>query len=526
MTASARSFYGPQILATEIGLQRWQFERADAAGMFPARGHMQGWLPDQLEQVRALVPAIVERFGAEHPLGATRCADRLAERVGLAVEASDVAALAAGGHLRVADVFSKKGRQYELFAPADIDGLKRELVAATVQGRLDWIASSLGFDEACTRLGWRREELDRVVADRGIERGRFGRIAREVVDDLAGDEGLDEQLRADRLVTADQAATEILDIERRHFDIAVEHSWVQPMRHHEKEVGRYRTVSVPLYRTGDVQALLERCDVDWEQVRATVRGAKSPLLEVVGGRKASRAKLIRSFLRWYGAEHGIEMWGWWVPGPDVWEIDWARIPGGPTKDDVEAAIEANPALHLHRGAMTLHSAAGAAIRFARGMLEPGAAVILDTETTDLYGAIVELAVIDACTGKTLLDTLVNPGDIAITAGAAAIHGLSDEDVHAEGVPDWPTVYKRLLRVTRNRRILAYNADYDHAVVTADCRRHGITRTRLADSTQWADVMVPRSDHAHSRRWLANGGSHRALGDTQQTRLHLQRMTAP
>jgi hypothetical protein len=39
-------------------------------------------------------------------------------------------------------------------------------------------------------------------------------------------------------------------------------------------------------------------------------------------------------------------------------------------------------------------------------------------------------------------------------------------------------------------------------------------------------MIPRSDHAHSRRWLPNGGGHRALGDVEQTRQHLIRMTAP
>ncbi|SDW92362.1 hypothetical protein SAMN05216215_100689 [Saccharopolyspora shandongensis] len=71
-----------------------------------------------------------------------------------------------------------------------------------------------------------------------------------------------------------------------------------------------------------------------------------------------------------------------------------------------------------------------------------------------------------------------------------------------------------------------NADYDRGVITADCHRHGIRRTRLADLGHWADVMLPRSDHAHSRRWLPNDGRHRALGDVQQTRQHLLHMTAP
>lgn len=72
-------------------------------------------------------------------------------------------------------------------------------------------------------------------------------------------------------------------------------------------------------------------------------------------------------------------------------------------------------------------------------------------------------------------------------------------------------------MTKGRIVLAYKAD---------CHRHGIRRTRLADLGHWADVMVPRSDQAHSRRWLRNSGGHRALGDVEQTRQRLLLITAP
>lgn len=42
------------------------------------------------------------------------------------------------------------------------------------------------------------------------------------------------------------------------------------------------------------------------------------------------------------------------------------------------------------------------------MLRLGSARILDVETTGLNGAVVEIAIIDAATGQTLLATLVNP----------------------------------------------------------------------------------------------------------------------
>lgn len=167
-------------------------------------------------------------------------------------------------------------------------------------------------------------------------------------------------------------------------------------------------------------------------------------------------------------------------------------------------------------------AAETATRFARRMLEPGRAVVLDTETTSLGGAVCEIAVIDARTGATLLDTLVNPG-VPIDRGAFAVHGICDDAVTAPGVPTWRTVYKRLLNVTKGRIVLAYNAEYDYRVIAADCRRHRLRRRRLGNAARWADVMMPRCDYERSIRLLPNGGGHRALGDVQQTRLHLLRM---
>lgn len=429
MTASTRRYLGPLVLAAEVQLARWQFERAEAAKMLPAPGHAHGWLPEQVDEVRQLVPAIVERFGAEHPIGAARCAARLAERLGRDdVVGGDIEALAEAGQLAVVDEF--KG--HSLFAPAAVDTLDAEHVAAIIADREAWIAASVTLDQACERLGWHRDELTKVTDDRAIERGRFGRFQRADIDALASDTELCDQVAADRLVTADQAAADVLEVERRHFDICVEAGWIDPKRHHQKQVGRYRTVDVPLYRTGDVAALLDSSDVDWHEVRETPKGTRSPLLDLIGGRAPTRAQVIRAFLRDFSAEHSIEMWAWWVPGPDVWEIDWERVDGGPTKPDVLAAIHARPAVRRYASDMQLHSAAGAAVRFARAMLEPGRAVILDTETTDLHGAVCEIAVIDAATGGTLLDTLVNPG-VPIQPGAHAVHGISDSEVTADGI---------------------------------------------------------------------------------------------
>ncbi|WP_218003079.1 hypothetical protein, partial [Nocardia asiatica] len=379
---AARAYLGPLVLAEEVGLQRWQFDRAADAGLLPPRGHARGWLPDQVEQVRALVPTIVRRWGAEHPLGATRCAERLAERLDLPVQAYDIKALAGVGQLRVAWAYNTNGRSHDLYFPAEVDALAPEAVEAVITEREAWMVVSLDTEQACELLGWKREELLTVAARRQLERGPLGRWRRADVEALAADAELVERVRLARLLTADEAA-EVLAVARRHFDIAVEAEWVRPVQHHGKRVGRSREVRVPLYATKDVLALLQRPEIDWERVRACPKGQPSPLLELVGGRKSTRAKAIRSFLRRFGDEHGIEMWGWWAPAAEVWEIDWERVDGGPEHSDVEAAIAADATVRAYREDMQLHSAAGRAIRFARRMLTPGVAVILDTETTDL-----------------------------------------------------------------------------------------------------------------------------------------------
>ncbi|NUT51057.1 MAG: 3'-5' exonuclease [Saccharothrix sp.] len=149
------------------------------------------------------------------------------------------------------------------------------------------------------------------------------------------------------------------------------------------------------------------------------------------------------------------------------------------------------------------------------MLEPGAAVILDTETTDLWGSVIEIAVVDACTGKVLLNTLVHPGDVPISPGAHAVHGLTLDAL--AGAPDWRKVMPKLRKVTRGRTILAYNAEFDRGVITGDCTRHGLKPMHLADAANWGCVMNRRSDFVGTNRWLRLGGGHRALGDCQSAR---------
>jgi len=87
------------------------------------------------------------------------------------------------------------------------------------------------------------------------------------------------------------------------------------------------------------------------------------------------------------------------------------------------------------------------------MLVPGTAVLLDTETTDLDGVMCEVAVIDT-DGTVLLNTLVDPG-VPITAAAAAVHGITDQDLL--GAPTTAAVLAELVQVIGDRKVLALPA---------------------------------------------------------------------
>lgn len=149
------------------------------------------------------------------------------------------------------------------------------------------------------------------------------------------------------------------------------------------------------------------------------------------------------------------------------------------------------------------------------MLEPGTAVILDTETTDLLDPVViEIAVIDAATGATLLDTLVDPGGAPINPEATtAVHGLSETDL--VGAPPWALVLPQLALATQGRTVLAYNAEFSGRDPAGLCRSGGDPE-HLVEATSWGCLMDRRADWTRAG-WRGLGGSHRALGDCRAAR---------
>jgi DNA polymerase III epsilon subunit-like protein len=154
--------------------------------------------------------------------------------------------------------------------------------------------------------------------------------------------------------------------------------------------------------------------------------------------------------------------------------------------------------------------------WAQEVLANPGAIVLDTETTDLDGEVIELA-ITTMRGSVLFEGLVCPRG-AISPGAHAVHGLTHLDL-LEALP-WPHLYEQVRAIlTGASVIVAYNADFDQAVLDRTCTQYGLpllseaTRDRWACAMQWyAQWWGEWSDYHGEYRWQPLGGGHRAHED--------------
>lgn len=182
----------------------------------------------------------------------------------------------------------------------------------------------------------------------------------------------------------------------------------------------------------------------------------------------------------------------------------------------------------------------AAAAWAREVLDDPATVFLDTETTDLYGYLVEISVTDRY-GAVLLDSLVDPR-AEIEPGAQAVHGIGAADL--VGAPTYAELSERLWTVLRGRRVIIYNASFDTAVLRREVLRAAAAlgpkphdageqyweplerSARWECAMEWYAQWWGEWDHYHrDYTWQRLGGGHRALGDCRATRERLVEMAA-
>jgi hypothetical protein len=102
-----------------------------------------------------------------------------------------------------------------------------------------------------------------------------GRVLEAFTDSAAAVEAC----RADQLRTAAQAAA-YLRIRRSDLNHLIRARVLKPAKWGRGPWDRRDTVSVPLYRTADLDGLLTRSDVDWQAVRSVPAGRSSLLADL------------------------------------------------------------------------------------------------------------------------------------------------------------------------------------------------------------------------------------------------------
>ncbi len=131
-------------------------------------------------------------------------------------------------------------------------------------------------DAAAERIGWHWRDIARLGHEGRITTGRADRYLIADLDKLA------EEADGEQYITA-QAAADVLEIRPADWKSVEAAGWITPAATYEREVGRYRTVTVALYRHGDVRDVREMPGVDWEAARgvATVPDAGGQTLLAV-----------------------------------------------------------------------------------------------------------------------------------------------------------------------------------------------------------------------------------------------------
>ncbi|MCA1603964.1 MAG: 3'-5' exonuclease [Acidobacteria bacterium] len=490
-----------------LGIVMWQFDAAVRRELIPPADLSGRWSAALLKATADRLPMILDQVGEHPPIGANRAAKRLNQQLGLDSDRSDMESLVERNLLDIACYY--KG--WPLFDVRDLDEFADkhgELLTEIITERKAWQAASLSISAACAQLGWRGEEFEHVVAELGIKSGRFGRFARTDIADLAADRNLMKRVLVDRLLSPDQAC-EYLEIPRNRFDHLGLAGLILPKATGRVQIGRYKKMTVPLYRIGDLDDLRHLPVLDWQALHSGEEEELSRLRELVASQPTC-AQILRRFIAELSDRLGVEVWVYHNTNTEQWEISWEVLePGNPSKVQIFEAITLDRTVAQFCGNIMLYPETGAVIRWAKDMLKSNAACLVDIETVDTQGPICEIAAIDTANEEVLLDTLVNPG-APISRGAFRIHGISDSDV--ANAPSWPRMLPKLLRITEGRKILAYNAEYDLRIIRAECCRHNVRPGHLGDRRNWECVMTRRSDWLHTQRWLPLNGRHRALAD--------------
>lgn len=165
-----------------------------------------------------------------------------------------------------------------------------------------------------------------------------------------------------------------------------------------------------------------------------------------------------------------------------------------------------------------------AVKWARGILDRKDVLILDSETTDLDGELVELAILNL-QGIPLYNQRFNPRT-AINAKAAAVHHLTKDMLADE--PDFAEEYEKVKAILdRAGLIVVYNAGFDTKIIDNTClaRDLPLLHYNYDCAMLWYAQWVGNwNDYYGNYRWQKlPAGDHSALGDTYATLKIIQEM---
>ena len=240
-------------------------------------------------------------------------------------------------------------------------------------------------------------------------------------------------------------------------------------------------------------------------------------------------------------------------GPVVARVVWKRGNRWANLYDVAAAKPKKPATEAQLAALTKANAAprtreekrhasdrAFAADCARAALSNPSVVILDTETTDLGGYLVQIAAINIW-GEVLLNTLVRP-NAPIADEARAIHGISDAQL--VDAPTFADLEPQLRQVLAGKEVWVYNSDFDMGILQNELDRlyephwpeYAVRRKQIKAwfkaftqccamehyAAWWGDYSEYHGDY----RWQRlPGGDHTALGDCVAVLKILREMAA-
>lgn len=261
------------------------------------------------------------------PLGARRCAERLAAATGMPVDYSDITELAARGLTSVVDHFDAgRGRSFPLYDVAALDSIAADparvaVLDAVLADRRTWISASVTTRQALELLpGWSQDDFERQALKRGLRPGRLERWDSSAVAALAADRDLVDQVRRDQLLWPGDAARQ-LGIRPSDFARLVRAGMICSSGTAEWAVGgRGRRIATSAqYRRGDLEDLAASPGIDLEAARAARPRDPSPFRELT-----ARADLIRRFCQQLERTYGVRVSMSFRARAGVWAINWER----------------------------------------------------------------------------------------------------------------------------------------------------------------------------------------------------------